>query len=99
MPEAIERLRGQGYGEDVSAVAGGRLRCGGCGAVVPAADVAVVETVRFEGESDPADEVILLALNSPCGHRGLYDTPYGPAASPADVEALQALTYRQPGPL
>jgi hypothetical protein len=96
MPEAIERLRAQGYMGDVSAVAGGRLRCGACGEVVPAADVAVVETVRFEGESDPADEVILLALDSPCGHRGLYDTPYGPAAPPTDVEVLQALTYRGP---
>ena len=92
MPEAIERLRAEGYGCDLCAVAGGRLRCGACGEVVPAADVAVEQTVRYEGESDPADEVILLALHSPCGHRGLYDTAYGPAAAPDDVEALLALT-------
>ena len=57
------------------------------------------ETVRFEGDSDPDDEAILLALTVPasaggCGHRGWFAAAYGPDTPAHDVAVLQALTTR-----
>lgn len=90
--EAIHRLRGSGYPLDLLSVSEGRLRCATCGELVDARDVVVDETVRFEGESNPDDEAILVALTTPCGHRGLFSAAYGPATAPDDVEVLQALS-------
>jgi hypothetical protein len=91
--EAMARLRERGFRHDFSAVAGGRLRCGECGAVIDPADVRIEEIVRFEGVSDPGDESILFALSCGCGHDGLYSAPYGPDATPEDV-AVVALLHR-----
>jgi hypothetical protein len=92
--EAIERVRAAGYSREWSATDNGRLRCGECHEVLDAAQVSIDETVRFEGASDPDDEVILFAIAGPCGHRGYYLTAYGPDTPPSDVTVLQALTRR-----
>ena len=39
----------------------------------------VERVLRFEGQSDPDDEVILFALSEPDGRKGLYSTQYGPS--------------------
>jgi len=90
MLEAVERLGERGFRSELSAVPGGVLRCGNCGAVAMT-EVTVVETVRFEGNSNPEDESILMAVVMPCGHNGVYGSAYGPGASPDDVEVLHAL--------
>jgi hypothetical protein len=94
MLEAIGRLRARGYHDDLSAVAGGRLRCGACGAVVDASETVAEETVRFEGISNPSDQAILEALLTPCGHRGLYSSAYGVYASGDDGDVLESLRPR-----
>jgi hypothetical protein len=94
MQEAIARLRADGYVADFSAAPGGRLRCVECGDVTAAGDAVVEVMVRFEGESNPDDEAILVALSTRCGHRGLYVSAYGNDASSDDVQVLQALTDR-----
>ena len=91
MTKALARLKADGFELDVQSVPGARLRCPVCGHEVDAADVTVVETVRFEGRSDPEDEEILLALRLPCGHGGLFSAGYGPEASAEDAEVLRAL--------
>jgi hypothetical protein len=91
LTEAIARLREQGFLRDFSAVEGGRLRCGECGAEFDPAALHIDEIVRFEGESDPGDESILFALSGPCGHAGLYSAPYGNDATPEDVAVVAAL--------
>ena len=92
MSEAIRRLRAAGYVIDFSAVAGAKLRCGECGELVAADAVTIDEIVRFEGESNPDDEAILLAITSPCGHRGQLSAAYGTAMTPEEVDVLRALT-------
>jgi hypothetical protein len=91
LSEAIQRLRERGFRHDFSAIPGGRLRCGECGAEIDPAAVKIEEIVRFEGISDPGDESILFALSGPCGHEGLYSAPYGPDATPEDVAVVAAL--------
>jgi hypothetical protein len=91
LTEAIERLRAQGFLSDFSAVAGGQLRCGQCGAEFDPATLHIDEIVRFEGTSDPGDESILFALSGPCGHAGLYSAAYGPNATPEDAAVVAVL--------
>jgi hypothetical protein len=91
LSEAMNRLRARGFPHDFSAVEGGRLRCGECGAEIDPASVRIDEIVRFEGISDPGDESILFALSGPCGHNGLYSAPYGPDATPEDITVVAAL--------
>jgi PAS domain-containing protein len=59
--DASARLRTLGFTADLSAVPHGRLRCAACGAMVDAASCTVVDVVRFEGESNPDDEAILMS--------------------------------------
>ena len=44
--------------------------------------------------SNPDDEAIVLAISTPCGHRGYFTSAYGPDTPAADVALLQALTAR-----
>ena len=94
MLEAVDRLRARGFHSDLSATPGGVLRCGSCGEAPGMAGVAVIETVRFEGDSNPDDESILMAISMPCGHSGVYGSAYGPDTPADDVEVLHALAFR-----
>ncbi len=89
--EALARLRAAGYTQDFTAVAGGDLRCGGCGHEHRPETMVIGETVRFEGDSNPADEAILVAMECTCGIGGLYSAAFGPDAGPDDVAALTRL--------
>lgn len=90
---AMARLHAAGYEGDFRA-ADGLLVCDVCGSRHDPADVTIEEVVRFEGESNPDDEAVLFALSAPCGHRGLYATPYGPDVSADDVTVIRALHGR-----
>jgi hypothetical protein len=88
----LGELREQGYTADVTAVEGGALRCGACGAETPAAEVGAHELRRTEGASDPADMSALVAVTCPaCGARGVLVAAFGPDASAAEADVLAAL--------
>jgi hypothetical protein len=93
---ATARLRDSGFTTNLSAAPLGRLHCATCAATVDAADSTVVEIIRFEGESNPDDEEILVALISRCGHRGLFSCAYGQAASVDATDVLRALPSPTP---
>ena len=94
MLEAVARLQALGYDLALRAGPGGRLHCPICDSAVDASIAVVDETVRFEGDSNPEDESVLVALTLPCRHRGLYSAPYGMAAPPDDAAVLRALPAR-----
>ena len=54
----------------------------------------VDETVRFEGESNPDDEAIVVAISTAHGHQGYIVAAYGADMEAGDVALLQALTAR-----
>lgn len=90
--DALAELRTSGYVEDFSIV-GTVLRCGRCGARHEPRDVQIMETIRFEGTSDPDDEAIVFALVcAHCGARGILVTAYGPTASSEEAAVMAALT-------
>jgi hypothetical protein len=95
MTEALERLGEAGFGDDL-VPDGHLLRAVGSGTSHDPADLAVVEVVRFEGPSDPADEAIVFALVNAAGEPvGTFTTAYGPDAGPDDADIIGRL-HRPP---
>jgi hypothetical protein len=90
--EAMARLRGIGYVHDLAATPNGNLLCRSCGTSHLPESIEIRETVRFEGDSNPDDQAILLALACTDGCLGQYSAAFGPATEAADVLALQRLT-------
>lgn len=97
MLQAVDRLRSTGFEHDLSVESAGRLRCNTCGEINEANQLTLNETVRFEGESNPDDQSILVALTSSCGHRALYTSAYGPTAPRGDAEVHRALAAASAG--
>jgi hypothetical protein len=94
LTDAIDRLRRDGYEVDFVAASGGRLACLACDAVYDAEVIVIDHTVRFEGDSNPDDEAILLALHGADGCMGLYSAAFGPSATANDADVLRLLARR-----
>ncbi|MCB0972518.1 MAG: hypothetical protein KDA97_13515 [Acidimicrobiales bacterium] len=92
--DAIARLRSQGY-ETEFRLDDGLLR-GSDGDTHCTVDEAIVEKLyRFEGPSDPGDEMIVFALRAPSsGRRGYLASGFGPAADPEVLDHLTGLAAR-----
>lgn len=95
--DAIAHLRGQGYETEYQLEAG-ELR-GRDGDQLCHVDEAVVEKVyRFEGPSDPGDEMVVFALRDPAtGRRGYLASGFGAAADPEVLEHVTGLAARFEG--
>lgn len=92
--EAVALLVSDGYDVDFR-IAGG-LRCGACSTAHDASEVAIERIYRFEGDSDPDDEAIVLGLSCPaCGVRGSLVAAYGPTADPDEVAVISRLVDRR----
>jgi hypothetical protein len=88
---AIARLAERGYHHSLRARAGA-LRVVETGDVIEPEELEVDEIVRFEGITDPAEEVVLYALKGPDGNPlGTYTSMYGPATPPEDAAVLRRL--------
>jgi hypothetical protein len=91
--DATRRLQEAGYTGSWYANDAGQLVCGECGAAFDPAEVIVDEVLRFEGQSDPDDEMILFAVRGPCNDRGVYSAAYGPYQSPEDTAVIAGLAH------
>lgn len=90
---AIARFRADGFPLDFSASADGQLTCGNCGVHGPES-MTVHAIVRFEGDSNPDDESILVALESEGGCRGLFTAAFGLDTPMESAEVLHHLLGR-----
>jgi hypothetical protein len=91
MSEALERLAGVGFGDDL-VPEGKEFRAVRSGVRHDPGDLAVVETVRFEGPTDPADEAVVFALTTATGEPvGTFTMAYGPSAGPEDADIVERL--------
>lgn len=91
LTEAMRRLRAKGFVHDLRASQGGQLRCGTCGSFSDPENYAITETIRFEGDSNPDDQAILLAVVCPSGCLAQFSAAFGPTTSALDTEVLQRL--------
>ena len=85
--EAIELLRERGYTDDFELVGDELRSCGGNPSC--AVGEAVVEQLyRFEGPSDPGDQMIVFGLLDPAtGVRGTLASAFGHSADPERISA------------
>src|SRR5215831_16598533 len=54
-------------------------------------DFEIVEFYRFEGDSDPADEAVVYAIESNKGHKGVLVNGYGPTSDAMSAEMAEKL--------
>ena len=93
---ATERLQNEGYETNLWIAEDGTITSGD-ESWEPASGT-VRHVVRFEGESNPDDEAILLAVEITGGPKGLLSLPYGPDLSGPQAETVKALTLQPDDP-
>jgi hypothetical protein len=55
-------------------------------------DFEITEIYRFEGNSDPADEAVVFAIESNKGHKGVLVNGYGPSSDEMSAEMAKKLS-------
>jgi hypothetical protein len=89
--DAVAFLRAAGYTDDVE-LEGSSLACARTQMNYALADVIVDHTFRFEGDSDPGDEAIVLGLRYPGSDiKATLVSAFGHDADPATSEFLSRL--------
>jgi hypothetical protein len=87
--EAINGLRARGYNLDFNlhenclVCVTGRFNV---------ADFEITEVHRFEGQTDPADEAVVYAIESHKGDKGILVTGYGISTEGMDAEIINKLS-------
>ena len=80
--DALRLLRADGYDIEFQLL-DGNLVCNADDRACPASEVAVERLYRFEGASDPGDEMVVFGLRDPeTGRRGVLASAFGLAADP-----------------
>lgn len=95
--EAVALLRDLGYHADFT-LSGEGLCCEGKSDAHDLHDATVDHTFRFEGDSDPGDEAIVLGLTCPqWSCKGVLVSSYGVDVEAPVARALRALAARMRG--
>jgi hypothetical protein len=89
--EALDRLVARGYDGEFF-VRNGQFVCRACGDAVDPEKVVIEDVVRFEGESDPDEQMAVYAIScGPCGRKGTYTVGFGPEMAPEDIDVVTRL--------
>lgn len=87
--EAVTGLRQRGYDKDFNL----QENCLICDEVkYHPEDFEIVEIYRFEGETDPADEAVVYAIESKKGDKGILVSGYGIYANEMSSELAKKLS-------
>lgn len=96
--EAVALLRRRGYTADFE-LSDGALRTDGGNSACAVGEAIVERLYRFEGPSDPGDQMIVFALFDPVSSiRGTLAAAYGPSADPELYDHLADLSTRWNSP-
>jgi len=89
--EAVNGLKQRGYTIDFNLEA----ECISCtSSKLKPAEFEITEVYRFEGNSDPADEAVVYAIESRDGRKGVLVNGYGVSADEIGEEMVEKLTVR-----
>jgi hypothetical protein len=91
--EAVNGLKQRGFTIDFNMEAD-RLCCTETPLDLSPAEFEITEFYRFEGNSDPADEAIVYAIESKKGDRGLLVTGFGISAEGLGEEMIEKLKVK-----
>lgn len=89
MTDALRDLRTRGYPVDFS-LAENCIICNE--EKFSPADFEIVETYRFEGNTDPADEAVVYAIESNTGIKGVLVNGYGVYANTMNAEMAKKIS-------
>jgi hypothetical protein len=92
--EAINGLKQRGYSIDFN-LEPNRVFCPQRTLALQPADFEITEFYRFEGESDPADEAVVYAIESKGGKKGLVVTGFGITAEGLGEEMIEKLRLKR----
>lgn len=91
--EALQFLRSEGYTVEFT-LTDGHLACDGA-IQCSVGEARVDRLFRFEGPSDPGDEMVVFALVDPIsGVKGTFASAFGPSADPEILDHLVGLHTR-----
>lgn len=99
LSDVIRRLQADGYTGNWYATPEGKLRCNESGEELDPAEVHVDHVLRFEGQSDPGDMMILYALRTESGSKGLYSAAFNADTPPGDSRVITRLPAGHDGTL
>ena len=88
---AVKGLKQRGYSIDFNLEADS-ISCPDC--KLKPSEFAITEVYRFEGDSDPADEAIVYAIESGDGRKGVLVNGFGISADEIGEEMVEKLTVR-----
>jgi hypothetical protein len=89
--EALNDLRTRGFTLDFN-IKPDSLHCASNDIRLHPEDFEIVETYRFEGETNPSDESVLYAIQSKIGQKGVFVNAYGPDAEPMGAAMVKKLS-------
>jgi hypothetical protein len=93
LSEAVNGLKARGYSTDFNLSAEG-IECRQMPAPLKASEFEITEVYRFEGNSDPADESVVYAIESKHGLKGVLVNGYGASSETLDDDMIKKLAVR-----
>jgi hypothetical protein len=93
LSEAVSGLRKRGYNIDFN-LDFDRIHCLAHHISLKPAEFEITEVYRFEGDSDPADEAVVYAIESRHGQKGVLVNGFGISADTASDEMVEKLKVR-----
>jgi len=92
--EAVNGLKQRGYGIDFN-LQYDCIVCNHTGKLAPD-EFIITEVHRYEGQSDPADEAVVYAIESRHGEKGVLVNGFGVSADSLSDEMIEKLSIRKP---
>lgn len=91
--QAVDDLKVRGYSTDFNLAADG-LKCSQMPGPLKASEFEITEVYRFEGDSDPADEAVVYAIESQHGLKGVLVNGYGASSNALSDDMVKKLKIR-----
>ena len=91
--QAVENLKERGYTTDFNLLFD-RIECSKTPVSLGVNEFEITEVYRFEGDSDPADEAVVYAVESKHGLKGVLVNGYGISAESISEDMVKKLTVR-----
>lgn len=91
--QAVDDLKARGYAVDFNLVADG-IECRQMPVPLKTSEFEITEVHRFEGDSDPADEAVVYAIESKHGLKGVMVNGYGASSDTLSDTMVKKLAVR-----
>ena len=91
--QAVEELKARHYTTDFNLLFD-RIECTKTALAFGPSEFEITEVHRFEGDSDPADEAVVYAIESKHGLKGVLVNGYGASADSLSDDMVRKLALR-----